>query len=106
MAVDSKHAIKKGKFGLNNSCMGAAKPLVNEITYYLTQLNSEQQKAVLTVVKTFAKEGDNRWSDKDFVTEMDRRFAEIEKGNVKTTILDELEEGARKAHKNRKQRKR
>jgi hypothetical protein len=31
--------------------MGAAKPLVNQITYYLNQLNSEQRKAVLTVVK-------------------------------------------------------
>jgi hypothetical protein len=84
--------------------MGAAKPLVNEITYYLNQLNPEQQQAVLTVVKTFAKDEDNRWSDKDFVTEMDRRFAEMDR--VNTLTLDELEDGARKAHKNRKQKKR
>lgn len=34
--------------------MEAAKPLVAEINQYLTRLNAEQQKAVLTVVKTFA----------------------------------------------------
>ena len=36
--------------------MGAVKPLVSEITHYLSRLNTEQQKAVLTVVKTFAAE--------------------------------------------------
>jgi hypothetical protein len=86
--------------------MGAAKPLVSEITYYLNQLSAEQQKAVLTVVKTFAKDGENRWSDKEYVTEIDRRFSEIEKGKGKTVTLDELEDGARKAYKNRKQKKR
>jgi hypothetical protein len=37
---------------------------------------------------------------------MDRRFAEMERGKVKTLTIDELEDGARKAHKNRKQKKR
>jgi len=43
--------------------MGVAKPLVTEITYYLSQLNTEQQKAVLGVVKTFAQE-ETWWTDK------------------------------------------
>ena len=34
--------------------MQAAKPLVEEINQYLTLLNTDQQKAVLTVVRTFA----------------------------------------------------
>lgn len=46
-----------------NTVMGAAKPLVQEITHYLGQLNTEQQKAVLTVVKTFAAEQGDWWEE-------------------------------------------
>ncbi len=46
-----------------NTVMGAAKPLVQEITYYLGQLNAEQQKAVLTVVKTFVAEQGDWWDE-------------------------------------------
>ena len=47
--------------------MGAAKPLVNEITYYLNKLNTEQQKAVLGVVKSFANEEGSWWTDKEYM---------------------------------------
>jgi len=39
----------KAKFGLKHISMGVPKPLVSEITHYLNQLNTEQQKAVLGV---------------------------------------------------------
>ena len=98
--------IKKEKVNLlqTNTAMGAAKPIVQEITQYLGQLNTEQQKAVLTVVKTFAKE-ESWWNDKKYIAEMDRRFAELESGKVKGITLDELEAGARRSFKNRKQKK-
>lgn len=84
--------------------MGAAKPLMSEITYYLNQLNPEQQKAVLGVVKTFAKE-EIVWTDKKYIAEMDKRFAEMETGKVKSLTLDELEAGAKQAYKSRKRKK-
>lgn len=84
--------------------MGAAKPLIKEITHYLGQLNTEQQKAVLGVVKTFAQE-DPWWNDKSYMTEMDRRFSELESGKVKGLTLDELEAGARQHYKNEKFKK-
>jgi len=91
--------IKKSKFVEMHTAMGAAKPLVKEITYYLGQLNTEQQTAVLGVVKTFAQE-DAWWKDKDYLDEMDRRFDDMESGKVKSLSLDALETGARKAYKN------
>ena len=71
-----------------------AKPLINEITQYLGQLNEQQQKAVLGVVKTFAKDQD-WWDDKSFIAAMDRRFAELESGKVKSITHEDLEAGAR-----------
>ena len=85
--------------------MGAVKPLDKEITDYLGYLNTDQKKAVLGVVKNFAREEYAWWEDKDFIKEMDTRFAELENGKVKGVTLDELEEGARQAYKNRKRKK-
>lgn len=84
--------------------MGAVKPLVKEITDYLGQLNTEQQKAVLVVVKTFAQE-ETWWSDKEYIVEMDRRFAELESGQEKGITLNELEAGARRSYKSTNRRK-
>jgi putative addiction module component (TIGR02574 family) len=93
-----------GKF-VKIDFMGAAKPLVNEITYYLNKLNIEQQKAVLGVVKSFANEEGTWWTDKEYMAEMDRRFAEVESGKVKTLTLEELEASARQLYKERKRKK-
>ena len=83
--------------------MGNAKPLVMEITHYLSQLNTAQPKAVLGVVKTFAKE-ETWWTDKKYIAEMDRRFAEMETGKLKSLTLDELEARARQSYKKRKRK--
>jgi hypothetical protein len=72
--------------------MAVVKPLVKEITHYLGNLNTSQQQAVLAVVKTFAQEDDTILTDKNFLSEIDRRFAEMESGRVT----------ARKNYKNRK----
>jgi len=84
--------------------MSAAKPLVNEITQYLGQLNPQQQKAVLSVVKLFVQEED-WWNDKTYMTEMDRRFTEMESGKVKGFTLDEAEKKARQTYKKSKRKK-
>jgi hypothetical protein len=74
--------------------MASAKPLDKETNHYLTQLNTEQKKAILTVVKTFAKEED-WWNDKTYMSEMTLRFHEMETGKVKTLSLVDLETSAR-----------
>jgi hypothetical protein len=87
-----------------NTNMGAAKPLVTEITQYLGQLNEQQQRAVLGVVKTFAKEK-TWWDNKSYIKAMDKRFVDLESGNVKGISLDELEASARQSYNTRKRRK-
>lgn len=81
--------------------MGLEKTLVKEITHYLDQLNIDQQKAVLGVVKTFAQE-EVRWDESSYIEEMDRRFAEMESSKVSPITLDELEAGARMSYQKRK----
>ncbi len=84
--------------------MSAAKPLVNEITQYLGRLNTQQQKAVLSVVKSFVQE-DEWWNNKEYIAEMDRRFSEMETGKLKTLSLDEAENKVRQSYKNMKRKK-
>ena len=84
--------------------MSAEAQIDKQIVSYLEMLNSKQKKAVLSVVKTFAEE-EPSWSEKKFNSEMERRLSELESGKVKGLTLDQLEEGARKAYKNRKRKK-
>ncbi len=87
--------------------MSAVTPLDRQISNYLTQLNSRQKKAVLTVVKTFAEEQDqdvSLWNDAGFVAEMDRRMAELESGKLKGYTWDEVKERARNSIKPKKRK--
>ena len=85
--------------------MAVARAIDKEINQYLGHLNTRQKQAVLTVVKTFAGEEDyDHWKDKDFVSEMDKRFAEMESGKVKGLTLEQMEAGARRVYKNRKRK--
>lgn len=88
--------------------MGAIKPLVKEINHYLGNLNIEQQKAVLTVVKAIAEKqrDDEVWKDKAFIAELDRRTAGYESGKTKVLTLDQLESKVRKAYKTKAKSKR
>lgn len=85
--------------------MGGTKVVDNEITHYLGHLNTQQKKVVLSVVKSFAGQGESWWEDKNFVAEIDRRFAEMESGNAKLYILDKAEALARQSYKNKKRNK-
>jgi hypothetical protein len=67
-------------------------------------LDIQQKKAILGIVKTFAKE-QSWWDDKSYLEEMDRRFAELESGNVKGITLEDLRVEARHAYKTRKPKK-
>lgn len=79
--------------------MGVIKTLDKKINNYLTQLNTKQKEAVLTVVKTFAEEETPAWKDKTFIADLDRRTAEYESGKAKTFTLEQMEANARKYHK-------
>lgn len=85
--------------------MGVVKPIDKEINHYLEYLNTDQKKAVLGVVKSFARDEYAWWEDKNFVKELDKRTDELESGKVKGLTLDELEKGAKEAYKARKQKK-
>lgn len=86
--------------------MGTVKSLDKEISHYLPRLSSRQKETVLTVVKTFAEETETgKWKDRAFMAEMDRRFAEMENGKVKTYTLEEVETEARQSYKKRKSKK-
>ena len=82
--------------------MGAA--LDKQITQYLSFLNTEQKKAVLSVVKTFAHEEESIWKDKSFVAEMDKRFDDLESGKAKGITLDEMEAAVRTAYKGKRRK--
>ncbi|MBC7874142.1 MAG: hypothetical protein H7Y01_09115 [Ferruginibacter sp.] len=84
--------------------MGTIKTIDKEIAGYWPQLSTLQKEAVLGVVKTFAvaKEEYDRWNDKDFIAEMNRRTAELESGNVKGYSWDEVKKRARKSLKAQK----
>jgi hypothetical protein len=81
--------------------MGAVKAIDKKINSYLGQLNENQKKAVLTVVKTFADEKAtyDYWEDESFVKELEKRTAEYESGKAEVYTLAEMEAGARKAYK-------
>jgi uncharacterized UPF0160 family protein len=81
--------------------MSAAEKLDQQINNYLSQLNTQQKKAVLTVVKTFATEQQasaDYWNDADFIAAIKHRTRELENGsvtgipwdNAKTTVLQSL----------------
>lgn len=88
-----------------NNIKRAVKPLDKEITHYLEHLSTEQKKVVLSVVKSFAREGEAWADDKAYIAEMDNRFKDLESGKVTGLQLNDLATNARRAFKNRKRKK-
>ena len=86
--------------------MSTAAVLDRQINSYLGRLNTKQKRAVLTVVKTFAEEGEqgNHWADTNFVAEMDSRAEALETGRVKGSTWNEVKQKARQASKPRKRK--
>lgn len=86
--------------------MGTAKSIDKQINHFLPRLSSRQKETVLTVVKTFAEEAEtDRWKDKTFMAEMNRRFSDMENGKVKTYTLEEVEAEARQSFKKKKNKR-
>ncbi len=73
-----------------------------KIITLLPSLTAKQKKVVLSVVETFVEDEADIWQDKEFVKEMDRRFAELESGKDKGITLEQLESKARSTFKNKK----
>jgi len=82
--------------------MSTATVLDKQINNYLVQLNMKQKRAVLSVVKTFAEEKEQKyspWEDENFVAEMDSRIADLESGKVKGYTWDEVKRKAKSIQK-------
>lgn len=64
--------------------MGAIRPLEREITNYLPQLNNEQKRAVLSVVKTFASEQKDWWDEISTEQQqaIDKSLTEVKAGKI------------------------
>jgi predicted transcriptional regulator len=75
---------KKSKFVKNKTIMSAAKLLDKEIAQYLPQLNVQQKKTVLTVVKTFMKEQTDWWDEigEEQQKAIDKSLAEMKTGKL------------------------
>lgn len=85
--------------------MSEAKKFDEQISTDLARLNDDQKKAVLTVVKTFAKEEEyDHWNDPSLVKEMGTRYNDLKTGKDKGVSLDQLEESVRKNYKNKKRK--
>lgn len=85
--------------------MGAIKLLDKEITEYLELLSVKQKQVLLSVAKTFARDEQPWWNDKTYMSEINRRFSEMESGKEKGFTLEEMEAGARLSYKKRKHKK-
>jgi len=85
--------------------MSTAKALDKEINMYLVQLNARQKEAVLSVMKTFARD-EAWWNDKEYLAEMGRRFTGMETGKIKSLTLEEIEAQARQSYKPGKRKRR
>lgn len=84
--------------------MGTVKKIDKEIAGYWPQLSTVQKEAVLEVVKTFAvsKEEYDRWNDKNFIAEIDKRTAELDNGSVKGYSWTEVKKRAIRSLKTQK----
>lgn len=71
--------------------MASNTSLIKEINQYLPSLSEQQKTAVLSVVKTFAEDGNatlnNKWDDTEFIKFLDERVKAFENGTVKGVPL-------------------
>jgi hypothetical protein len=65
---------------------------------YIEQAEEKKLKAIYTMVEEDILEY-NRWDDKNFIREMNRRVKEFEMGKVKGLTWDELKQKAAKRQK-------
>ncbi len=84
--------------------MGTVKKIDKEIAGYWPQLSTVQKEAVLGVIRTFAvaKEEYDRWNDKNFIAEMEKRTAELESGDMKGYSWAEVKKRAARSLKTQK----
>ena len=81
--------------------------LDRQLNSYIPKLNATQKKALLSVAKSYLEpqQESEPWKDKGFISEMDRRFKEMESGKLKLYTLDEAEAYTRGSYKSRKRKK-
>lgn len=75
-----------------------------KLHHYIETAKEKKLKAIFTMVEEEIKEPDNRWNDKEFVAELERRESAFMEGKTTAYTLDETITRARKALKNSKKR--
>ena len=76
--------------------MGAAKSIEKEITEYLAILNPRQKRTVLSVIKSFAEEQEDWWSE---ISEEQQQAIDEALGEMKAGKLTPHEEVMKKYSK-------
>ena len=71
-----------------------------EVKKYIDLADDKTVKMIYAMLEVEHKE--NAWTDAAFLEEMDRRTKEYETGTAKLFTLEEMENNARKAYKERK----
>lgn len=76
--------------------MSIAKSIDSKISLYLTKLNDKQKRTVLTVLKSFAEDKSyNYWKDAAFVSDVEQRTMDLERGRVKGISWEKVKQKAR-----------
>lgn len=82
--------------------MSSTSAVDKQISTYLKRLNMEQKKAVLTLLKSYAKVNEEKHS---FEQELERRISDYESGKAKVYTMEEAELLLRKLLKSKKEQK-
>ena len=72
---------------------------------YIDIAHEKKLIAIYTMVEDEIGESYNKWNDKDFVKEMNRRMSELETGKIKSHTWDEVKKRSMKKVKSVKARK-
>ena len=76
------------------------KDIRKEIKKSIDHADDKTVKMIYAMLEVEQKE--DAWTDASFIAEMDRRAKEYESGSAKLFTLEEMENNARKAYKERK----
>lgn len=68
---------------------------------YICYADDKKLKAIYTMVEGEIREKADHWSDKDFLSEIDKRFADLESGKIQGRTWEEVKDTARQSIRKR-----
>jgi hypothetical protein len=71
---------------------------------YIEAIDSKKLKAIYTVVEEDIRLHADKWDDEEFVKELDRRSAEMDKSTVHTSTWEQVQANLKKQQINKKTR--